>query len=1656
MDKFHPNEMPEGYTHSRYFYFLQTKKTEGKCIVDGRATKWNEATQKYERFCDNPKCKEKYREVFKNRMINKYGKVHLLDNPDMQRKMVSSRKISGQYKFKDDGMVSYVGSYEKEFLMMLDTMLQFNSGDIMAPSPHTYYYDYVNPNDKENEGERFYIPDFYIPSLNLEIEVKSHTNQHYKIQAIDRVKEEDKDKVMEKIPTINYVKVVDKDYSAFFEKLLELKEQFATNDSNKNDANNAALESLVEIEELDDEIVEESYLFNNKNLYINFDKFTSGESNILFITGLSGSGKSTISKSLASEYKAEVIELDIFEHSNAYLDKSLAKAGEVFKIYLLEKRKDLRDKTVKEFSREEFYSEFTKFFDFVLEYCNSHKNKKFIIEGVQIFSLVELSKIKEMPIILMGTSVKTSVLQRFKRDTPNGKIDWKSELKNEFPQLIAWYIDNEKKYNDFKKSIATESESSYVVESFINNCNLTSYTDTIVQESIFDIFNSINTSKESLISSWKSRLFVSKNALGSAISSKIDTVSLIKNKQYIQIQHINIRRLINMINEKYGEVALTKLFILNYNSYDYKKFKKKQIPRGRMRIESLTIPIFFALEAIILFDSLYEDYNIYAYKTIAQKIYNLTWISKSDTSDISALSLKNLKRIDRKELLPYQKEFIEIYPALKSKLNLRGYINAFEQGLGKTLTAIGLAECLDAKRIYIVCPNTLKDNWALEIKEYYNKYMNNDELWRQEVVICDNNPREISKARFIITNNESISKMYPYITDEKKSMFILDESHNFRNINGQRVGELLDLVRKINSDDNLIMSGTPIKAIPNEIVPALLMIDPLFTIEAAEIYTKCFNISSTAAMEIVQKRFGMVMYRKTKSELSLPDKEIHQLSFKLSDSEKYTVSNCKEEIITLFYGIYEEKMKSNMDLQQEYINFINKYSRASESDTAKYIKWVKKNINTDAQTYLHELDMAFMKSFVPTYVKPNINNANDFKRVDRLEKEFIHMDRSAMGLAIGKVIHPRRSEMFIRLYNENKDEIIDMIENNNKKVIIFSQFEKVVEFIAKDLNEQGIKTLLITGNVKTNRTDTLTQFKEDDEVQVLVATSQTMSTGVTLVDANKMFFFGPPWRSTDFDQACDRIHRIGQSSKVDIYLVTLDTGEKKNLATRMVDILNWSQDMFDSAIKEENLIDGIAEAMESAIFIESNDIVTNKMLSIAQEEFIMNKNSLDKIKIQKGAHLQRLTLTRNENNNNRHIYVSKTKEDNDKYLIEWGNRGYKVILEVTNDIIIPSYKERFDIFLKVMEKVDINKVVKDISALKYRNNSEKFMNEWKNRHITKMSNESYISFISSLINSEYNREIFFKELKEYGYNATIDDNDAAEWTYRPIIIFERNKNVKQIDCIKINNEMIEDSKKRLHENIIKKSVDGIFNTLESILPIESDEIYTINSESKELPFYSNIVEFLNEYYDKSNDIVLESSIDDDKKFPIFIVLMHSGTALANAIKAVTKDKFSHACISFSVKLNPLYSFGRKDLDMTKTGFVTNSPKDRFFTKFKAYYSVYVIYVTKQDLDNMKSRLDFFIKNENKLRYDVKGLLLNYVQLPNENRKKYFCSRFVADILSSGKIIDKSPSLYRPNDFVYLKDVIKIDEGDDFYKYDWKVAFSNLNKINKGDEVNGTR
>ena len=181
------------------------------------------------------------------------------------------------------------------------------------------------------------------------------------------------------------------------------------------------------------------------------------------------------------------------------------------------------------------------------------------------------------------------------------------------------------------------------------------------------------------------------------------------------------------------------------------------------------------------------------------------------------------------------------------------------------------------------------------------------------------------------------------------------------------------------------------------------------------------------------------------------------------------------------------------------------------------------------------------------------------------------------------------------------------------------------------------------------------------------------------------------------------------------------------------------------------------------------------------------------------------------------------------------------------------------------------------------------------------------------------------------------------------------------------------------------------------------------------------------------DRINESSIDNTL-YPVYVLCVHTGTLLANAIKKVTNSHFSHCTIGFDSSLKNMYSFGRKVkmTELSNGSFVKESIKNPPYTNEGVTYALYCIPVTADQITAMKKRLEYFAKNKTKFRYDFGGLIKNYFGIADNPEQSWFCSRFVADIINAGsepgKPMIREPSLMRPEDFLYTNFAQYITSG----------------------------
>lgn len=217
--RFH--EFMQLYNHAEKFHkdligdqdvyrYLYEKRNPGPYICpicNKNPREWNDKNHKYRRICSAPECKKKARELYSKNMKRVYGTDNLLTDPARQEEMLKNRSISGIYTFQDGAQISYVGEYERDFIMHCIEKFGYGSTDLIN-CPRKYYLEYYDPYTEKN---RFYMPDFYIPKYNLVIEIKDGSK--YPIDSKAKAKLKEKAVVDSKL--FNYVKIVEKVYTDF-------------------------------------------------------------------------------------------------------------------------------------------------------------------------------------------------------------------------------------------------------------------------------------------------------------------------------------------------------------------------------------------------------------------------------------------------------------------------------------------------------------------------------------------------------------------------------------------------------------------------------------------------------------------------------------------------------------------------------------------------------------------------------------------------------------------------------------------------------------------------------------------------------------------------------------------------------------------------------------------------------------------------------------------------------------------------------------------------------------------------------------------------------------------------------------------------------------------------------------------------------------------------------------------------------------------------------------------------------------------------------------------------------------------------------------------------------------------------------------------------
>ncbi len=125
--------------------------------------------------------------------------------------------------------------------------------------------------------------------------------------------------------------------------------------------------------------------------------------------------------------------------------------------------------------------------------------------------------------------------------------------------------------------------------------------------------------------------------------------------------------------------------------------------------------------------------------------------------------------------------------------------------------------------------------------------------------------------------------------------------------------------------------------------------------------------------------------------------------------------------------------------------------------------------------------------------------------------------------------------------------MIEEIISENHKVLVFSQFVKMLTIMREYLDQEAIDYAYLDGQTK-DREAAVNKFQNDDAIRIFLISLKAGGLGLNLTAADYVIHYDPWWNPAVEMQASDRAHRIGQTKKVFTYkLITKDSVEEKIL-----------------------------------------------------------------------------------------------------------------------------------------------------------------------------------------------------------------------------------------------------------------------------------------------------------------------------------------------------------------------------------------------------------------------------------------------------------------------------------------------------------------------------
>lgn len=252
------------------------------------------------------------------------------------------------------------------------------------------------------------------------------------------------------------------------------------------------------------------------------------------------------------------------------------------------------------------------------------------------------------------------------------------------------------------------------------------------------------------------------------------------------------------------------------------------------------------------------------------------------------------------DLRPYQREGVDY---IKSRKYI---LLADDMGIGKTIQSLAAAVELGAKKVLVICPATIINQWAEKIEEFYPEA----HIFKSSTSNAKFTCRHFDISFAVFSYNMAVrSDFHRSIQELDWDLAIIDEAHFLKNCDAQRTNKILGKNSFLTKAKKiLLLTGTPVVNRPADIYLLLKVFakDLLGKYANEWLFMKHFcgymgkGASNTDELAAILQKF---MLRRTKEEVSdqLPDliENFHNVDIKIPENLEYEYLPTQRRMLAL-------------------------------------------------------------------------------------------------------------------------------------------------------------------------------------------------------------------------------------------------------------------------------------------------------------------------------------------------------------------------------------------------------------------------------------------------------------------------------------------------------------------------------------------------------------------------------------------------------------------------------------------------------------------------------------------------------------------------------------------------------------------------------------